>query len=114
MAAIGHLPGYLYLLRWHWGGQEFLKVGIGAADGRRIASQTRYGASVVEVRQATLVACRDAERALLTALGAWRFHPPLPLPFAGDTECLSVDAPIGGLRRWFEDQPSVGVTRHHR
>lgn len=114
IAAVGHLPGYLYLLRWNWGGQEFLKVGIGAADGPRIASQTRHGAQVVEVREATLATCREAERAMLNALDAWRFKPSLPLPLAGDTECLSVDAPVGGLRRWFEGQPSVGVTRRHR
>lgn len=115
MAALGHLPGHLYLLRWENGRAAFLKAGIGLAQGNRVSNQVREGAHVVEVRQASLLECRRAEHRLLSELKAWRTRPEVPLRLGGDTECLKISAPIGSLRHWFESGVrSRDVTRLYR
>jgi hypothetical protein len=115
MAAIGHLPGFLYLLAWDWDYELFVKCGIGLADGNRIASQQRQGAQVLEVRQSALSACREAEVTLLRRLAEWRVVPRRKLTLSGDTECLHPDAPVQPLKQWFaKGQAGRDVTRAHR
>lgn len=115
LAALGDLPGLLYLLSWGAGPKRFLKVGIGLADRPRIRSQVREGAEVLEVREATLLDCRRAEQRILKDLGRWRARPTMSLRLGGDTECLLVDAPIGRLRQWFGPGiRSRDVTRQFR
>ena len=100
LAALGDLPGHLYLLSWRVGRERFLKVGIGLADRPRIRSQVREGAEVLEVRSATLLDCRRAEQRILKHLADWRIRPQVALRLRGDTECLKIGAPVGRLRDW--------------
>lgn len=115
MAALGHLPGHLYLLRWQTSRTGFLKVGTGLAQGNRVSSQVREGAQVLEVREASLLECRSAERRLLRELQGWRTRPKIPLRLGGDTDCLKSGAPVGSLRQWFDGGVrSRDVTRWYR
>ena len=115
LAALGDLPGHLYLLEWGTGRSRFLKVGIGLADRPRIHSQLREGARVLEVRAASLIECRKAEQRMLRELRDWQMRPPVALRLAGDTECLKPTAPVGRLREWFESGVSSrDVTRSFR
>ena len=100
LATLGHLPAYLYLIGFG-GRQRLVKIGIGLASGSRIQGHLRHGASVIEVRQATLMECRAAEAQVLKSLSAWSSRPSLPWPLAGDTECFRPSAPITPLKQWF-------------
>jgi hypothetical protein len=101
LEAIGHLPAYLYLIGLG-GRQRLLKIGIGLASGNRLQAHLRHGATVIEVRKATLLDCRAAEGKILRTLSGWGSRPSIPWPVGGDTECFRPSAPIQPLKVWFE------------
>ena len=85
---------YLYLVRFVTDTEEYLKIGIGRCNSRRVENHRYIGGKVVQIRYGTLYDCFSVEQQIFRDFGQYRYAPKNPRMLGGKTECFVSSAPI--------------------
>jgi predicted DNA-binding protein YlxM (UPF0122 family) len=100
-----HAPAFLYLVYYATDEEQYLKIGVGRENSRRLNSHRSAGAEIMQVRRGILYDCYMAEQQIRRDFRTFRCHPQNPRMVGGHTECFRVDAPID-LERYISGKDS--------
>jgi hypothetical protein len=87
-------PAFVYIVRYTTEDEDYLKVGVGRQNSRRLENHFSAGAVLVQVREGILYDCYVIEQQIRRDFRSHRYEPKNDRMPSGRTECFLLDAPI--------------------
>lgn len=87
-------PAFVYIVRYTTDDEDYVKVGVGRQNSRRLENHFSTGAILVQLREGILYDCYVIEQQIRRDFRRYSYDPRNDRMLSGRTECFLSDAPI--------------------